>query len=275
MSLRPIRLRYATVCSRCGRGLPSGSRGVWNREARKAICIECFDADRVLSPGEAEAPELDRGEAGASAARRYTALHDRRERHARNKLGRFSGAYLALTSEPQSTRAWAVGAKGERELGAFLQPLDDSHTTYVFHDRRIPGSRANIDHLIVGAGGIFVIDAKRYEGKVRRVDKGGWFSIDERLYVGRRDCTTLVAQMAKQVDAVRRVLAPSGDDVPVTPVLCFVGAEWSLFPRPFQLAGVWVEWPRSLRERILRGGPLPPEHVGSLAQRLGTSLRSA
>jgi len=275
MSLRPIRLRYATVCSRCGRDLPSGSRGVWNREARKAICIECFDADGVLSPGDAQAPELDRGEAGVSAARRYAALHERREQHARNKLGRFSGAYLALTSEPQSTRAWAVGAKGERELGAFLQRLDDSRTTYVFHDRRIPGSSANIDHLVVGAGGIFVIDAKRYAGKVRRVDKGGWFSIDQRLYVGRRDCTKLVGQIAKQVDAVRRVLATPGDDVLVTPVLCFVNAEWSLFARPFRLAGVWVEWPRSLRERILRGGPLPPENIGPVAQRLSTSLRSA
>jgi hypothetical protein len=89
-----------------------------------------------------------------------------------------SGAYLTLTSEPQTTQAWAAGAKGERELGAFLQRLDDGRTTFVLHDRRMPGSRANIDHLVVTTGGIFVIDAKRYQGKVRRVDKGGWFLVD-------------------------------------------------------------------------------------------------
>jgi len=275
MSLRPIRLRYATVCSRCGLELPSGSHGVWNREARKATCVECFSAGCGAPEEKVQVPGLDRGEAGASAAKRYEALHERRERHAREKLGRFSGAYLALTNEPQSTRAWAVGARGERELGTFLQRLDDDHTTYVFHDRRIPGTRANIDHLVVGTGGIFVIDAKRYEGKVRRVDQGGWFSVDERLYVGRRDCTKLVAKMTKQVEAVRRGLASSEDAAPITPVLCFVNGEWSLFARPFQLAGVWVEWPKSLRERIQRRGSLSPERVGPLARQLGASLRSA
>jgi len=58
----------------------------------------------------------------------------------------------------------------------------------------------------VTANGVFVIDAKNYAGKVRRIDKGGWFSSDERLYVGRRDCMKLVTGMAKQVAAVRDAL---------------------------------------------------------------------
>lgn len=32
----------------------------------------------------------------------------------------------------------------------------------------------------------------------------------------------------------------------ITPVVCFVATEWSLLARPFRLAGVWVEWPKSL-----------------------------
>jgi hypothetical protein len=220
---------------------------------------------------------LDRGEAGASARRRYTALHERREREARNNLGRFGGIYLAITTEPQSTRAWAAGARGERTLGAFLEELHDGQETFVLHDRRIPGSRANVDHLVIASGGVFVIDAKRYEGKVRRVDRGGLFSLDERLYVGRRDCTKLVAGMAKQVAAVRDALTTSVVDeaLPITPVLCFVASDWSLFARPFQLGGVWVEWPGSLRKRIQRGGPLGSDRVASVARRLSESLRPA
>ena len=36
----------------------------------------------------------------------------------------------------------------------------------VLHDRRIPGSKANIDHIAITAAGIWVIDAKRYKGDV-------------------------------------------------------------------------------------------------------------
>jgi hypothetical protein len=186
------------------------------------------------------------------------------------------GAYLALTSEPQSTQAWAVGASGELALGAFLAALDDDRANFVLHDRRIPGSKANIDHLVVTTGGVFVIDAKRYEGRVRRVDKGGWFSNDERLYVGRRDRTTLVLKMASQVKAVRKALERvSAGQVAVVPVLCFVDADWSLFARPFQLGGVWIEWPRSLRERILRGGSISPARVAVLAEIMSEALPRA
>ncbi len=37
----------------------------------------------------------------------------------------------------------------------------------MLHDRRIPGSRANIDHIAIATSGVWVIDAKRYKGKVQ------------------------------------------------------------------------------------------------------------
>jgi hypothetical protein len=45
--------------------------------------------------------------------------------------------------------------------------LLDSRGVELLHDRRICGSRANIDHLAIGPGGVTVIDAKNYRGKVR------------------------------------------------------------------------------------------------------------
>ena len=148
-------------------------------------------------------PELDRGEAGASAARRFERLHESRESRARKQYGRFGGVYLALTDEPQSTKAWDAGSRGERALGRYLETLHDGDSIVVLHDRRIPGTRANIDHVVVAPSGIFVVDAKNYAGKVQRIDRGGWFSTDWRLIVGRRDCTRLVHGMAKQVAAIR------------------------------------------------------------------------
>ena len=32
----------------------------------------------------------------------------------------------------------------------------------ILHDRRVPGSPANIDHLVIGPTGVFVVDAKNF-----------------------------------------------------------------------------------------------------------------
>ena len=63
-----------------------------------------------------------------------------------------------------STTAWDVGAQGEEKLGHGLDRLA-SDTLRLVHDRRIPRSRANHDHIAVTANGAHVIDAKRYRGR--------------------------------------------------------------------------------------------------------------
>jgi hypothetical protein len=211
---RTIRLRYPAVCSSCGAELPPRTEAIWDRAARAATCLTCARVNGNGVPLDAEEapagrPPLARGEAGGSARRMYECLHERREKRAREKLGRLSGIYLALTDDPQSTRAWGVGSSGERRLGAYLDALDDDESLIVLHDRRAPGTRANIDHLAISRAGVFVIDAKNYTGKVQKIDRGGWFSSDARLYVGRRDCTNLVAGIRKQVEAVRNALGPA------------------------------------------------------------------
>lgn len=203
----------------------------------------------------------------------------RREQHARQKFGRFSGIYLALANEPQSTTAWARGSGGEKLLGAALEKLHDEKRVTVLHDRRVRGSRSNIDHIAVTRSGrVWAIDAKRYAGKVQRIDKGGWFSSDVRLYVGPRNCTTLVGAMEAQASAIRNALgAPLMAEfgVDVRAALCFVDSEWSLFARPFSLDGVWIGWGRALADELVAPGDLNPEHLMLLAQRVANALPPA
>jgi Nuclease-related domain len=261
-------LRYRAVCSRCSKELPPGTEAIWDRATRTATCAACSETPKPL----------ERGTAGASAMRRHERLHSAREAHAKERFGRFSGLYLRLTDDPQRTKAWATGSRGEQRLGAILQALDDDETIIVLHDRRIPRSPANIDHVAVTPNGVFVIDAKNYTGKVRKIDRGGLFSSDLRLYVGRRDRTKLVTEMGKQVAAVREALGEatiSEFELAVTPVVCFVDAEWTLFAKPIRLGGVWVEWPKSLGARLAAPGPLAAEHVRSLARRVDAALPSA
>jgi Nuclease-related domain len=44
----------------------------------------------------------------------------------------------------------------------------------VFHDLAVPGSPANVDHLVVGPSGVYVIDSKRYRGRLRYVAGRLW-----------------------------------------------------------------------------------------------------
>jgi hypothetical protein len=196
------------------------------------------------------------------------------ERHAttRARHPRLGGLIVAVTPESQATRNWEVGAGGERKLGAGLDNLA-GRGVLTIHDRRRPGTAANVDHLAVAPTGVWVIDAKRYTGQVAKKDVGGWLSPDVRLFVGRRDCTTLVTGMAKQVDAVRTALGEEWADVPVRPVLCFVDTDWRWFASPFELDGVLVTWPRALRELLVRGGPYAAETVERIRARLDQRLR--
>jgi hypothetical protein len=222
----------------------------------------------------ARAPERSPAVAGGSAQR----IADRKkaERHAtvRARHPHLGGLILALTAEPQTTRNWKIGAEGERKLGAALEGLRSAGVV-VLHDRRRPGTTANIDHVAGAPTGVWVIDAKRYTGQVAKKDVGRWFSSDVRLFVGRRDCTKLVTGMAKQVDAVRTALGAEWADVPVRPVLCFVDTDWRWFAAPFELDGVLVSWPRAVCELLARPGPYSGATVGSIFARLDERLRPA
>ena len=72
---------------------------------------------------------------------------------------------LALGGAPHHETAWARGASGEEYVArSSAKYLNDE--ACVLHDRRVPGSQANIDHIAVAPSGVWVIDSKCYKGKV-------------------------------------------------------------------------------------------------------------
>ena len=63
-------------------------------------------------------------------------------------------------------------------------------TIKLLHDRRIPRTKANIDHIAVTANGVYVVDAKKYRGRPQlRIEGGILRPRVERLLVGSRGCT--------------------------------------------------------------------------------------
>lgn len=267
-------LRYAGRCSVCNAGLPAKTRAYWQRDARAITCVACWaeSMSAAAPPDSADGPplvELDRGTAGRSARTEYERRHQKREQRLDAKFGPFAGVVKFLSDDPQTTKAWANGATGEVRVATQLEERLGARGV-VLNDRRVPGTRGNIDHLAIAASGVWVIDAKHYAGKVERRDKGGWFRTDWRLYVGGRDKTTLAAGLNWQVAAVERALA--NPDVPLHPALCFVGADWGLFSKPFQHDGVWVTWISRLAEMILEPGMMSDESVRTVAAALAHAL---
>jgi len=180
-----------------------------------------------------------------------------------------------LSDDPQHIRAWQSGERGEIAVAKVLSGLA-ADSILALHDRRIPNSRANIDHIAIGPAGIYVIDAKRYVGKRVEVrSSGGLFSKRRgELFVGGRRKPDLVNGLTPQVNAVLAALSES--DLPtgfiVQPVLCFVDAEWSWLSSSLNLDGVAVVSPRGLKKLVQKPGPLGIEsrqHVhGHIANRL-------
>jgi len=190
---------------------------------------------------------------GASAHREYERRMAKDKAATKAKWGVFGDVAVALTPERQSTRAWSTGAIGERQVGAALDRVASKHIR-MLHDRRIPRSRANIDHLAVTGAGVWVIDTKRYVGPAphRRVEGGLFRPRVESLMVKGRNKTTLVDGVVKQMQQVHEVVG----EVPIAGVLCFVDAEWPFFAEPFTVNGVQVLWPKKLVTLLKR--PVEP-----------------
>jgi hypothetical protein len=271
---KEMRLRYPGRCSVCGSDLSAGTKAVYDRVRKTVRCVGCVEElraleapvvvdvrDHITAPQRVHAPQATLGAAsgiaGSSARREYERRKSRREDRIRAQHPKLGGLILALSDDPQSTRAWDEGAIGEERLGARLDTLAAAGEVTVLHDRRIPGTRANIDHLVVAGSGVWVIDAKRYKGRPSlRVEGGILRPRVERLMVGRRDCTKLVDGVLKQVDLVRAALASKAVEAPLMGALAFVDADWPMIGGAFSTRGVHVLWPRRLRKLVLAPGQL-------------------
>jgi len=183
------------------------------------------------------------------------------------------GLLLALAPEPQTTKAWKTGAEGEERLGRRLDELV-SPTMLLLHDRRIPGTRANLDHVVVTSLGVTVIDAKHYHGRPHlKVRHDLWGPKIETLYVDRRNCTKLVDGALWQADQIRSALKDT--DLTVKAMLCFVGADWPLIGGAFRTRGVDIVWPRRAERLLTKSGPHDQATIQTLHHRLADAFPPA
>jgi hypothetical protein len=267
VSLRQLRLRYPATCSVCGIALSPNTEAFWDREAKTATCLAC---------GPAELPATN-GVAGASAAAEADERLQQRVEQARRRYGDHAAAVAErVAADERSIASWRKGSEGESRLAAYVD-REVGDRILSLHDRLIPGTRRNIDHIFIAPSGVWVVDAKSYEGKVVKRDVGPFWREENKVYVGGRDRTKLAAAVESQVEAVLAALRPDpalkGTDVHAA--LCFVDSDWALLDFPFQVGSVWVLYPKALRKRLRKDGQLTRDLMEGIAKRLALSLPSA
>jgi len=72
----------------------------------------------------------------------------------------------------EQARSWQRGVRGERHTARLLDRLTGDGYV-VFHDLAVPwNTSANVDHLVIGPTGVFVIDSKHWTGSVHQSADG-------------------------------------------------------------------------------------------------------
>lgn len=118
---------------------------------------------------------------------------------------RIAGARVArlrreLEQAERNEQAWSVGAAGEAKVASTLDELAAAGWL-ALHDVHWPGRpKANLDHILIGPGGVIVIDAKNWSGNVQ----AGGGRLRQNGY--RRDKEVLAA--SEQSAAVAALMEP-------------------------------------------------------------------
>ena len=238
--------RNAATCSGCGQQIEQGKTGWINPGAaagKKVRCLTCGPGDgalRVDPVGGSSQLRMDNKRRGDSNLK---------------------------------------GAVGEYLMGGYLEDelVDGAR---VLTDRKVPGdSEANIDHTVIAASGVWIIDSKKWAGEIRYRTRGLLSSDpNKRLIVDGTDRTSRIDTLYRLVIPVAQVIGNRA--IPVHPVMAFIEPTWGVqeglhFMRgkgPYKHDGVYLSGGRLIIKSINAVGPLSQEEIDSLYQKLDKAM---
>lgn len=121
---------------------------------------------------------------------------DDRARDIRRRMARLENQALRIEA----------GSLGEKRTAQALNPRSGDGWS-VFHDLAVPGSKANIDHLVITPCGVFVVDSKNWRGSI-------WQGRDT-ILVGRYPKRDELGTVAWEVGLVASILKSALPDWPL------------------------------------------------------------
>ncbi len=161
--------------------------------------------------------------------------------------------------------AWAAGADGERRVATLLGQLPAGW--HAHHDRLLrPGrTQANLDHVVVGPSGVFLVDTKNWAGGTSVREGNLW------------QHTGSSSPKGRELDAVSRAAGEMERTLglPVVPVIALAGGRSASFTRQ-RVRGVEIV-PQDELVSWLLIQPATPDHVGAelLARRVAHTYPAA
>jgi hypothetical protein len=144
-------------------------------------------------------------------------------------------------------------AAGERATAWWLGRLPDGWN--LFNDIPVGDRGSNIDHVIVGPGGVFTVNAKNLTGKV-------WVASRALRHNGHQ--TSFLPKAVSEAKRASRLLSSALDRrIDVYPILAILADDWTIKERP---TDVLVAPPRGVKD-WLRGQPvvIPPAEVVAIS----------
>ena len=170
-------------------------------------------------------------------------------------------------------RNFQAAALSEPLTAATLAPLADQGWR-ILHDRRWPGStRGNVDHVVIGPGGVAVLDTKHWSQSVQ--------VRDGRLWRGDDDAHDDVDKILGLTEAVQDLLLEiAGSDpgldvglspIHVQPVLVFTRHERANALAP-QVGRVWLSTLDHLPARLARRRCLTADQVALVGEYLAREM---
>lgn len=155
----------------------------------------------------------------------------------------FAAGYTALQFwrlRPR-LRQLRLAAEGEKAVGQYLERLRESGYQ-VFHD--VMGTGFNVDHVIIGPGGVFTIETKT-RSKPAKSDARVEFDGERITVAGIEPDRDAIVQAKAQANWLRQLLAEStGRQLKVRPVILFPG--WFVTQSRGSMRDVWVLEPKAL-----------------------------
>ena len=139
------------------------------------------------------------------------AVHELADRRAQAPI---RTAVRRLFDMKTDERAWRVGAEGEALVGARLEKLS-KRGWHVLHAVQVGNRGSDIDHVVIGPGGVFTLNTKR------RPRANVW--VGERAIQVNGQPTPYLRNSRHEAERAGRLLSEAlGFPVPVRPVLVFV-----------------------------------------------------
>lgn len=243
-------LRYGGVCKSCGAEIGRREIGWHNQVLRIVRCSKCGAGP------ETQIPTVDDSEVTP-------------------RVDPVGGTSALRDGRARRSDSFKKGAVGEYLVDKYFQENLPAGTP-ILTDRLIPGTSANVDHIVIVPSGVWVIDSKLWTGRIEYKTAKAT-SLDLRLYVDGKDRTCEVEKFYELVIPVAQIVEDKS--VRINAAFCFVNGDWGLINLIRHRRGktdrhmdVYLASRTALGILLSKPGPLSQDTISGLYAKLNDRL---